>query len=153
MSAPDTNHGSNGRTPSAPPSDQTAGPPISGYDRLDMKKLIGDLRGRPQHELAAIAAYEESHANRNQVMEKLRYLRGPEPIENYDRLSVEEITAALMDGDLELSNRVRVYERRLRSRGPVLEAVARVRLDRHEEVSSRITEVRESRRGDVADWK
>jgi hypothetical protein len=118
-----------------------------------MKKLIGDLRGRPQHELAAIAAYEESHANRNQVMEKLRYLRGPEPIENYDRLSVEEITAALMDGDLELSNRVRVYERRLRSRGPVLEAVARVRLDRHEEVSSRITEVRESRRGDVADWK
>ena len=45
-----------------------------------------------QVELAAIETYERSHRNRPEVLDKLRYMRGSEPLPGYDALSPEQIT-------------------------------------------------------------
>jgi hypothetical protein len=101
--------------------------PIARYDRLSAKRVNDRLPKRSQVELAAIETYERSHKDRTIVLRRLRYLRGPEPFEGYDALEDEDITAALDDADAETLDRVRDYERKLRRRTLVLEAVAAAR--------------------------
>jgi hypothetical protein len=98
--------------------------PIPDYDRIKDKELIGELSKHSQTELAAIESYERSHKDRPPVLNKLRYLRGQEPLQDYDALSVKEILAGLEGADTPMLQRTRVYERKFQRRPDVLEEVA-----------------------------
>ena len=100
--------------------------PFAGYDRLDDRQVIDGLCDHSQVELEAVEAYERSHKNRKPVLDKLRYMRGREPLPGYDALSVEEIVAALEEADLATIKKVRGYERKFANRPEVLEEVVRV---------------------------
>ncbi len=97
--------------------------PIPGYDRISDKNLLAELSKHSQVELTAIEAYERSHKNRHPVFDKLRYLRGQEPLHGYDDLSVKEILAGLEGADTETLQRTRTYERKFQRRPDVLEQV------------------------------
>ena len=60
------------------------------------------------------------------MLDKLRYMRGSEPLPGYDALSVEEIVTALGEADLATIKKVRGYERKFANRPDVLEEVVRV---------------------------
>ena len=60
------------------------------------------------------------------MLDKLRYMRGSEPLPGYDALSVEEIVTALGEADLATIKKVRGYERKFANRPGVLEEVVRV---------------------------
>jgi hypothetical protein len=98
--------------------------PIPGYDRISNKHLIAELSNHSQAELAAIETYERSHKNRSPVFDKLRYLRGKEPIQGYDDLSVDEILTVLAEGDTQTLQKTRLYERKFQRRPEVLEKIA-----------------------------
>ena len=102
-----------------------ADPPFAGYDRLDGRAVINGLHDHTQVELEAVEAYERSHRSREPVLDKLRYMRGREPLAGYDALSVEEIVAALEPADLATLKKVRAYERKFANRPDVLEEVVR----------------------------
>jgi len=106
-------------------------PPIAGYGDLDRRDLMSELCKHSQTELAAIEAYECSHKNRPAVLDKLRYLRGPEPLPGYDALGDalggEEVLAAFADADVETLQRIRAYERKFQRRPDVLEELERLR--------------------------
>jgi len=104
--------------------------PISGYDGLKTHRLVADLSKHSQIELAAIDAYESAHEARPEVLNKLRYLRGSEPISGYDDLTPEAISAALQDADLQTITDAREYERKFHRRPPVLEDLNRLRRQR-----------------------
>jgi hypothetical protein len=101
---------------------------IEGYDRLAMRKILVRLPKLSQAEMAAVETYERAHGQRVRVLEKLRYLRGDEPLADYDALSPDEISAALRDADLATIDHVRAYERRLRNRDDVLADIERLRV-------------------------
>jgi hypothetical protein len=98
--------------------------PLPGYDRIKSKDLIRELSKHSQAELTAIEIYERSHKKRLEVFDKLRYLRGPEPLQDYDTLSVEQILAGLEGADMGTLQRTRLYERKFQRRPDVLENVA-----------------------------
>ena len=98
--------------------------PIPGYDRFKDKELIAELSKHSQSELTAIDAYERSHKERPAVFDKLRYLRGPEPVQGYDALGTEALLARLEEADGDTLHRTRVYERKFRRRSVVLETVS-----------------------------
>ena len=108
---------------SSPQAAQAAAPPFSGYDRLDGRGVIDRLSGQTQVELEAVEAYERSNRSRESVLDKLRWMRGREPLPGYDALSFEEIVAALEPADLQTLKRVRTYERKFTNRPDVLDAV------------------------------
>jgi hypothetical protein len=60
------------------------------------------------------------------VLDKLRYLRGSEPIPGYDALATEQIATALAGADAEMVKAVRDYERKFQHRQSVLNETARV---------------------------
>jgi hypothetical protein len=97
--------------------------PIPGYDRLSNKDLIAGLSKHSQAELAAIETYERCHKERLAVFDKLRYLRGQEPLPGYDAASVEEILAGLEGVDMGTLQRTRVYERKFQRRPDVLKEI------------------------------
>jgi hypothetical protein len=101
--------------------------PFAGYDRLGAKELVARLAEHSQVELAAVERYERSHKGRAAVFDKLRYLRGREPLPGYDALSAEEILAAVQKADSATIKRVRGYERKFRKRPRVLDEVDRIR--------------------------
>jgi hypothetical protein len=105
--------------------------PIPGYDRISNKNLIAELSKHTQAELAAIETYERSHKKRPPVFDKLRYLRGQEPLQDYDALSVKEILTGLEGADMETLQRTRVYERKFQNRPDVLDQVATAIRERH----------------------
>ena len=105
---------------------KSADPPFDGYDRLNERHVVGRLSQHTQAELAVIEDYERAHKNREEVLDRLHHLRGPEPMTGYDDLSPEEIVAALEDADLSTIKDIRAYERRFANRRDVLAAVARV---------------------------
>lgn len=98
--------------------------PLPGYDRISVKHLIPVLSKHSQVELTAIDTYERSHKKRIPVFDKLRYLRGKEPLQDYDTLGVKEILAGLEGADMAALRRTRVYERKFQRRPDVLENVA-----------------------------
>jgi hypothetical protein len=104
--------------------------PFAGYDRLDDRQVIDGLSDHSQVELEAVESYERSHEDREPVLDKLRYMRGREPLPGYDALGVEEIVAALKEADLATIKRVRGYERKFANRRDVLEEVDRVHRQR-----------------------
>jgi len=101
--------------------------PFAGYDRLGSRQVIDGLHGHSQVELEAIEGYERTHQDREPVLDKLRWMRGPEPLPGYDALSVEAIMAALGAADLTTIKKVRSYERKFANRPDVLEEVVRAR--------------------------
>jgi hypothetical protein len=108
---------------SSPDADQL---PISGYDQLDSKEIGARLAQLSQVELGAVEAYERSHQHRPEVLHKLGYMRGDEPLPGYDALSPEQIAKALAGADAETVKVVRDYERKFGHRKQVLEEAARV---------------------------
>jgi hypothetical protein len=100
--------------------------PIPGYDRLNRKQVTDRLSQLSQLELATVETYERAHANRPAVLDKLRYMRGSEPLPGYDALSPEEIATALSGADGETVKAVRDYERKFAHRRQVMEEAARV---------------------------
>jgi hypothetical protein len=102
----------------------TESEPLPGYDRTNAKHLVADLSNHSQAELGTIETYERSHKKRSQVFDKLRYLRGKEPLQDYDSLAVNEILAGLEGADTDTLRRTRVYERKFQRRPDVLEPVA-----------------------------
>ena len=99
--------------------------PFTGYDSLDDRQVVHGLSDHSQIELEAVESYERSHQNREPVLDKLRWMRGREPLPGYDALSVEQIVAELEDTDLAAIKKIRAYERKFANRRDVLEAVVR----------------------------
>ena len=60
---------------------------------------IARLSRLTQVELAAVEAHERSHRERPVVLNRLRWLRGTEPLPGYDALEPDEIVRALADAD------------------------------------------------------
>ena len=114
--------GGNGRAAPAT-SDEV---PFPGFERLDDKQAVEGLRDHSQVELEAVEIYERSHEGRDPVLDKLRYLRGREPLPGYDALSANEVMAALGTADLPTVKKVRAYERKFANRREVVEEVNRV---------------------------
>jgi len=112
--------------------------PFAGYDRLGERQLIQGLSDHSQSELEAVEGYERSHKRREAVLNKLRYLRGSEPLPGYDALGAEEILAALQDADLQTIKKVRAYERKFRNRPKVLDEVVRIQRARREAEPARV---------------
>jgi hypothetical protein len=100
--------------------------PIAGYDQLDDNQVRDQLSRLSQVELAAVEAYERSHRDRPVVLDKLRYMRGSEPLPGYDALSPEEVAGALADADGETVKAVRDYERKFGHRRQVLDETTRL---------------------------
>ena len=100
--------------------------PVSDYDRLAPKQIADGLHARSQVELAAIEEYERAHQARPVVLDKLRYMRSPEPLDGYDAMSGGEIVAALGRADAAGVRAVRDYERKFQHRREVLDEAARV---------------------------
>jgi hypothetical protein len=100
--------------------------PISGYDQLKDKEIADRLSQLSQVELATVEAYERAHEGRPVVLDKLRYMRGSEPLPGYDALTTEQIATALAGADAETVKAVRDYERKFQHRQSVLDETARV---------------------------
>ena len=100
--------------------------PIPGYDELGEKQVSDQLAQLSQVELAAVEDYERAHGSRPVVLDKLRYMRGSEPLPGYDTLTTEQIAEALAGADAETVRAVRDYERKFAHRQSVLEEAARV---------------------------
>jgi hypothetical protein len=117
-----------GRAAETEPSTETAtdagGPPIAGYDGLDEKVLIAHFRDLTQTELAEVEAYERGHRSRRVVLNKLRYMRSPEPVPGYDALEPTAIVRLLEAADSASIRAIRDYEGKFRGRRQVLNAAA-----------------------------
>jgi hypothetical protein len=100
--------------------------PIARYDQLDDKQIKDQLSRLSQVELTAVEAHERSHRARPAVLEKLRYMRGSEPLPGYDALSPDEVAGALAEADGETVKAVRDYERKFRHRPQVMQEAAHV---------------------------
>jgi hypothetical protein len=109
---------------------ETASPsgegPIPGYDRLKADDIVSRMSGLTQVELEAVEDYERSHEARPEVLNKLRYMRSPEPVEGYDELSPDEIAELLKGADGQKVKAIRDYERKFQGRRQVLDETARV---------------------------
>jgi hypothetical protein len=108
----------------------SASAPFEGYDRIDGSELIHKLADHSQAELEAAEVYERAHENRLPVLDKLRYLRGPEPLPGYDALGADGILAAIGAVDDETLKRARGYERKFARRPQILDAIARMQRER-----------------------
>ena len=100
--------------------------PIARYDQLDGKQVVPQLSQLSQVELAAVETHERSHRDRPVVLNRLRWLRGNEPLPGYDALDSDEIVRILADADAATAKAVRSYERHHRDRREVRAEVARV---------------------------
>jgi hypothetical protein len=100
--------------------------PIPGYSQLKDKQIADRLSQLSQVELATVETYERAHAARPVVLDKLRYMRGSEPLPGYDTLTTEQIAKALAGADAETVRAVRDYERKFQHRQPVLDEAARL---------------------------
>jgi hypothetical protein len=118
------------RLPRRASSDEGRGSSVR-YDRLDAKDVNAELHRHSQVELADIETHERSHGDRRVVLDKLRYLRGKEPLPGYDALDEEGASAALEGADPETIRAVRGYERKFRRRQPVLDALAQQQAESH----------------------
>jgi hypothetical protein len=118
-----SDRGAPGGNASSPEVDQL---PIPGYDQLDDRQVAAGFHRLSQVELAAVETYERSHRNRPEVLDKLRYMRGSEPLPGYDALTPEQIATALAGADARTVKAVRDYERKFGHRQQVLDEATRV---------------------------
>lgn len=113
-------NGSGAPEPSETDQPESGELPAGRYDRMAEKDVNSRLRGHSQVELEAIETHERSHKNRTVVLNKLRYLRGKEPLAGYDTLEADQVAEALRDADVETIRAVREYERKFGKREAVL---------------------------------
>jgi hypothetical protein len=113
--------------------------PFPDYDQLSDRDLVAKLSNHTQVELEAVDTYENSHKTRPAVLNKLRYLRGPEPLSDYDGLDFEQISAEIKDADLETVKKMRTYERKFQHRSNVLDRVATALRERRPATTHRAT--------------
>jgi len=99
--------------------------PIAGYDDLTADDLVAKLPELSQVQLAQVAAYEQAHAARSTVLERVSALTGAEPAPGYDELTADEAQKLVTGGDAELAAAVRDYERRHKARTSVIDAAVR----------------------------
>lgn len=104
--------------------------PIKDYDKFDSKQLMPRLHGCTQAELTALDEYERSHQNRVEVLNKLRYMRGAEPMEGYDEMTPDEIITELQSADMPTIKAVRAYERKFANRSKVVDYVTQIHGER-----------------------
>ncbi len=104
--------------------DGPAGEPFKGYDRLEITKLNVSLHKYSQAQLAAIEEYERANQDREEVINKLRYMRTAQPLENYDEMTPDQIIATLEGADVKTIKDIRDYERKFANRKEVVDAVA-----------------------------
>ena len=100
------------------------GLPIAGYDALGEKQVIAHFRELSQVDLADVEDYERSHRNRAPVLDKLRYMRSPEPVEGYDAMPSREVVSLLEGADAARVRAIRDYEGKFRRRHDVMGAAA-----------------------------
>jgi hypothetical protein len=108
--------------PTGPPHQQL---PIARYDQLTTKQIASELSGLSQIELGEIEAYERAHSDRKPVLDKLRYMRSPEPLPGYDALAQRDVVRLLEDADTARVRAIRDYERKFRRRHNVMSAAAK----------------------------
>ena len=106
-----------------PPAAADAEPPFAGYDALNDREVMGNLSKHSQTDLTDIEDYERAHKKRQSVLDKLRFMRGREPLPGYDALSADEVIAAVASADRAAIKRVRAYERKFANRPDVMKAV------------------------------
>jgi hypothetical protein len=94
------------------------------YAKLNERQAVAELARLNQTELTAIEQFERSHREREPLLNKLRYLRQPEPLPGYDGLEPDGIAEALAEADAETVKAVREYERKFRNRPTVNVAIA-----------------------------
>ena len=99
---------------------------VDRYAKLNERDAVAGLARLNQAELTAIEQFERSHREREPVLDKLRYLRQPEPLPDYDTLEPDAIAAALAGADAETIKAVRVYERKFQNRPTVNAELVRV---------------------------
>ena len=99
---------------------------IDGYERLGDKEVMNRLSDLSQAELAEIEDFERAHKARPVVLNKLAWLREPEPLPDYDKLSPEEITKALEGADAAKVKEVRQYEHKFQGRQEVAQEMTRL---------------------------
>jgi hypothetical protein len=117
----------------APPPHEAVGDghaPFAGYEGLDDREVMDQLSGHSQTELDRVEDYERAHKDRKSVLDKLRYMRGHEPLPGYDELTAEEVVAAIGGADRAAIKRIRAYERKFANRRAVLEEVGRAMHER-----------------------
>jgi len=98
---------------------------IGGYGKLTAAEIAEKLPHLSQVDLAKIDSYERKNDNRTTILSRVTTLRGDEPWPGYDELSVEEIRAALDEGEDERTKSVRAYERSHKNRTGVIDAAER----------------------------
>ena len=98
--------------------------PIADYDALDEQDVIVQFRKLSQIELAEVEGYERAHLSRRVVLNKLRYMRTPEPVADYDALEPSEIVRLLEQADSAGIRAIRDYEGKFRGRRQVMNAAA-----------------------------
>ncbi len=84
--------------------------PMSRYDQLTAKEVVGRLNGLTMDQLAAVKQYEMAHENRVTVLREVDRRLEAMPIAHYDELTVEEIEPLLNTLDAEQLQFVAEYE-------------------------------------------
>ena len=105
--------------------DEAAPLPFAGFDRLDARQVVNGLSDHSQVELTAVENFERANQNRQAVLDKLRFMRQPEPLPDYDALSPGQVVAALGHADMNTLKKIRGYERKFANRADVTEAIVR----------------------------
>jgi rubrerythrin len=98
---------------------------IANYDSLSATEVQDKLAELSQVDLAKVNAYERKNQNRSTITSRIDSLQASEPWPGYDELSVEEVRAALSQGDETRTKAVRSYERKHKNRAGVLQATER----------------------------
>ena len=104
---------------------------ISNYDSLSASEVQDKLSELSQVDLAKVNAYERKNQNRSTITSRIDSLQASEPWPGYDELSVEEVRAALSDGDetrIKAVRRLRAQAQGPRRRAPSHRARAQQRL-------------------------
>jgi hypothetical protein len=109
-------------SPLPPPGEEAL--PIAGYDDLNEKQVIAHFRELSQVELAEIEGYERAHRNRRPVLDKLRYMRSPEPLPGYDAMEAKEVVQLIEAADTAQIRAIRDYEGKFRRRHQVMSVAA-----------------------------
>jgi ferritin-like metal-binding protein YciE len=98
---------------------------IANYDSLSADEIQDKLTELSQIDLAKVNAYERKNQNRSTVTSRIDSLQADEPWPGYDELSVDEVRAALSEGDDTRVRAARSYERKHKNRAGVIQATER----------------------------
>jgi hypothetical protein len=99
--------------------------PIAGYDDLTAEEIVAKLPELSQVQLAQVVTYEQAHAKRATVLDRVKALTGAEPVPGYDELTADEAQKVLTGADATTAAAIRDYERRHKDRSSVVESAVR----------------------------